>query len=134
QMPLKPGSTTDRFVLAPVNEPRLVTDFEQFKKQFGDIQSGNSILAHSVYGFFNNGGTRCWVVRVADLTDAALLTAALKKLEVIDEIAIVAAPGALSADAQLAVIEHCENMKDRFAVIDGQRTTTIDVGSIQTVR
>ncbi len=142
-MPFKPGRpldpdnivAADRFDLVAVNTPTLVTNWQQFKNNFGDFQTGNNTLAHAVYGFFNNGGTRCWVVRVNDLADDTEVRDALQKFEAIDEIAIVAAPGALDADAQLRVIEHCENMKDRFAILDGQRTTTIDVDPIQgTVR
>ncbi|HBY93086.1 MAG: phage tail sheath family protein [Ardenticatenaceae bacterium] len=131
EMPLLPGSDTDRYTLAPTNEARLVTNWGQFMNQFGDFHTANSTLAHAVYGFFNNGGTRCWVVRVDDLTNAGDVGAALDALEAIDEVAIVVAPGALDDAVQLAVIEHCENLKDRFAIIDGQRTTTIDVASIQ---
>ena len=130
KMPAKPDGSGD-YTLVPVTEPRLVTNWEQFKTQFGDFQSANETLAHGVYGFFNNGGTRCYVIRVADLTVAAQVKAALKKFEAIDEIAIVAAPGALTADVQTEVIGHCENMEDRFAIIDGQVTTTIDLASIK---
>ena len=50
------------------NQPRLITNWTQFCEQFGD-QQGNpylpgSYLAHSVYGYFNNGGTRCYVIRI----------------------------------------------------------------------
>lgn len=131
EMPLLPGSDTDRYTLAPTNEARLVTNWGQFMNQFGDFHTANSTLAHAVYGFFNNGGTRCWVVRVGDLTNAGDVGTALDALEAIDEVAIVVAPGALDDAVQLAVIEHCENLQDRFAIIDGQRTTTIDVASIQ---
>jgi phage tail sheath protein FI len=135
EMPLLPGSDTERYTLAPENEPRLVTNWTQFINQFGDFHDANKTLAHAVYGFLNNGGTRCWVVRVADIDDAAAVSTALQKFEAIDEIAIVAVPGALDAAVQLKVIEHCENMEDRFAIIDGQVTTTIDVASIKgTVR
>jgi len=48
------------YTVAPVDAPRLVTDFTQFKNQFGDFQAENLTLAHAVFGFFNNGGTRCW--------------------------------------------------------------------------
>jgi len=142
-MPFRPGRpldpaavvAADRFDIAPLNEPRLVTSWPQFKNQFGDVQAGNKTLAHAVYAFFNNGGTRCHVIRVDDIASTASVQAALKKFEAIDEIAIVAVPGALAAAVQLAVIEHCENLKDRFAIIDGQVTTTIDVATIQgTVR
>jgi phage tail sheath protein FI len=153
-MPFKPGrpldpiyvAADDRFALAVVNQAVLVTNFEQFKNNFGDFQAGNQILAHAVFGFFLNGGTRCWVIRVPAgagyLTNAAEVTNALSKLEKIDEIAIVAAPGALAQDVQTALLDHCENLQDRFAIIDGQKaiqsdgtTITIDVSSIQgTVR
>lgn len=135
QMPLKAGSATDRFTVAALNTAVLVTNFDQFKNNFGSFQAGNQVLAHAVFGFFLNGGNRCYVIRVADLDNAGEVTNALLQLAKIDEIAIVAAPGALTADVQLAVIEHCEGLQDRFAIIDGQVTTTIDVPSIQgTVR
>jgi Bacteriophage tail sheath protein len=131
QMPLKPGSATDRFTLAAVNTAVLVTNFEQFKNNFGDFQAGHRILAHAVFGFFLNGGTRCWVIRVDDLTNATEVTNALLQLAKVDEVAIVAAPGAVTAPVQLAVINHCENLQDRFAILDGQITTTITVAAIQ---
>ena len=39
----------------PVNEPVLVTNWTQFTQNFGDFIAG-SYLAHSVYGYFLNGG------------------------------------------------------------------------------
>src|SRR4051794_25889131 len=58
--PLLPGSTDTSYPLAPENEARLVNGWEMFTRQFGDIQPGNLVLAHAVYGFFNNGGGRGW--------------------------------------------------------------------------
>jgi hypothetical protein len=138
-MPFKPGRPLDPahtvaddfFTVAAVNTPTLVTSFEQFKNKFGVPQANNETLAHAVFGFFLNGGGRCHVVRIADLTDANQVIAALKEFEKIDEIAIVAAPGALDNAVQTAVINHCELLEDRFAIIDGQRTQTIDVAHIQ---
>ena len=128
QMPLKAGSDTDRFILAAEDTPILVTSVEQFQKNFGDFQTGNRILAHAVFGFFLNGGTRCYVVRVAAM---ASIGDALAELEKIDEIAIVAAPGGRAEATQESIIDHCELLQDRVAVLDGQITTTIDVPSIQ---
>ena len=138
-MPFRPGRpldpaapvAADFYDLTAVNDPQLVTSWTQFTTKFGDFQAGNNTLAHAVFGFFNNGGTACYVTRVNDAADVAQVQTALRRLESIDEIAIVAVPGALDAGVQGAVIDHCENMKDRFAVIDGQRTTTINVASIQ---
>jgi phage tail sheath protein FI len=47
----------------PLNEPTLVTNWSQYVAAFGDFTDGY-YLAHSVYGFFNNGGSTCYVVRV----------------------------------------------------------------------
>jgi phage tail sheath protein FI len=119
----------------------LCTSWNEFVRNFGDLVGDKSAtgvtevtqasfdatllnarrpLAHAVYGFFNNGGTRCYVVRIAA---AAGLGAALTALAGIDEIAIVAIPGVTTEVAQEAVIDHCENLKDRFAVLDGLQVT-----------
>ncbi|MGW0464750.1 phage tail sheath subtilisin-like domain-containing protein [Streptomyces sp. NPDC003027] len=47
----------------PLNAPTLVTNWTQYVAAFGDFTDGY-YLAHSVYGFFNNGGTAAYVVRV----------------------------------------------------------------------
>jgi phage tail sheath protein FI len=48
----------------PNNEAVLVTNWSQFVKTFGDFKDCSVHLAHAVYGFFNNGGSRCFVVNV----------------------------------------------------------------------
>src|SRR5215831_14847542 len=48
----------------PVNEAVLITNWSQFVKTFGDFKDCSEHLAHGVYGFFNNGGSRCFVVNV----------------------------------------------------------------------
>lgn len=131
QMPLKPGSATDRFTVAAENTAVLVTNFTQFQNAFGTFQPGNATLAHAVFGFFLNGGSRCWVIRVSDLDGAAVVSDALLQIAKIDEVAIVAAPGARDAAVQLALIDHCEGLQDRFAILDGQVTTTITPAAIQ---
>ena len=47
----------------PLNTPTLVTNWSQFTGTFGDFHNG-SYLAHSLYGYFNNGGGAAYVVRV----------------------------------------------------------------------
>ncbi|MGX7826369.1 phage tail sheath subtilisin-like domain-containing protein [Actinokineospora sp. 24-640] len=47
----------------PVNEPVLVTNWSQFTQAFGGFLDG-SFLAHSVYGYFLNGGGSAYIVRV----------------------------------------------------------------------
>ncbi|KOU08800.1 tail protein [Streptomyces sp. NRRL F-5755] len=146
-MPLIPGRSgkkhdgsiepSDFYKVVRKNTATLVTGWEEFRTAFGDLQEGNSTLAHAVYGFLDNGGSRCWVVRVIEgstdaETDAALI-AALDQLQPIDEIALVAVPGAVSDAVQKAVLAHCENTftQDRFAILDGRRTRALTKAAIQ---
>ena len=55
----------------PVNTPMRISNWTQFAKIFGDPANPDNgpfmegaYLAHSVYGFFQNGGSLCWIVRV----------------------------------------------------------------------
>jgi phage tail sheath protein FI len=82
----------------------------------------NLTLAHAVYGFFQNGGTRCYVARTSAAPAKADIDAILKKFEAIDEISIVAAPGVTTAALGALLIDHCSKMKYRFAVLDGNAT------------
>ena len=70
---LKPGSganaapvrePADYYLVAAANKPVLVDSWDAFRNAFGDVQAGNTVLANAVYGFFNNGGSRCFVVNV----------------------------------------------------------------------
>jgi phage tail sheath protein FI len=47
----------------PMRSPVMVTNWSQYVESFGDFMPG-SFLAHSVYGYFNNGGGRCYVVSI----------------------------------------------------------------------
>jgi phage tail sheath protein FI len=62
------GTNTVGFVgesrKGPTNEAVLITNWSQFVKTFGDFKDCSLFLAHAVYGFFNNGGSRCFVVNV----------------------------------------------------------------------
>ncbi|HEX2692063.1 MAG TPA: phage tail sheath C-terminal domain-containing protein [Kofleriaceae bacterium] len=47
----------------PMNEPTRLGNWDEFLEIFGYTQ--DSYTSDSVFGFFKNGGTECWVVRVA---------------------------------------------------------------------
>ena len=121
------------YEVAETGVPHLVTSWEGFKVKFGDFQEGNKILAHAVYGFFNNGGTRCWVVRVGANGLPTSPGDELTLLEPIDEIAIVAMPGAVSQAQHEALIAHCRGTQDRVAILDGAQGSLDDVSSIRPV-
>jgi phage tail sheath protein FI len=129
KMPESPAG--GKYPLVAAGEPFQVTNWEQFRRQFGDFDAGNLLLSHSVYQFFNNGGGVCWVARVADLDDSGEVRAVLAKMEAVDEIAIVAAPGALVDAVRTELLDHCEKLQDRVAILDGMRTTTITQAAIQ---
>lgn len=48
----------------PLDRPLPVQSFRQFQTWFGGF-TGAGYLAYAVRGFFENGGRRCWVTRVA---------------------------------------------------------------------
>src|SRR5439155_21737447 len=47
-----------------LDTPVRVTSWEQFRTAFGNLIS-NALLPWAVKAFFENGGRRCWIVRVA---------------------------------------------------------------------
>jgi phage tail sheath protein FI len=112
-------------VVPDPGEVRLCTNFAEFTRSFGGFSTdtGHRNLAHAVYGFFNNGGTRCFVTRVRAVGDIGL---ALTAFAAQDEIAIVAAPGVDTAAARSAIVSHCLATEDRFAVLDLAETAETD--------
>src|SRR6476620_12238517 len=48
----------------PLHQPTPVTSWEQFGSVFGSFVAW-SYLAYSVKAFFDNGGQKCYIVRVA---------------------------------------------------------------------
>jgi len=62
-----------------LNKPQLVTNWSQFLERFGGFVPGVQ-LPQSVYGYFTNGGSRCYVVSVRTFPKAeAVLLNALGK-------------------------------------------------------
>lgn len=130
------GTSTVGFIgesaVGPVNQPILCTNWSQFTKHFGDFKN-SKYLAHAVYGFFNNGGGRCFIVNVGDDVDADAKKKAakyigkdngpgtrtgLKAFDDLDDINVIAAPGQTDPAIQDAVLSHCENARYRFAILD----------------
>jgi phage tail sheath protein FI len=62
------GTSTGAFVglaeRGPIKKPVLVTNWTQFTTTFGGFIE-NGYLAYAVFQFFNEGGTKCYVVRAA---------------------------------------------------------------------
>ncbi len=64
----------DVTVLDLQNKPQLVTNWTQYVESFGGFVEG-AFMPHAVYGFFLNGGSRCYVLSVKTIpkAQAALL-------------------------------------------------------------
>ncbi len=62
-----------------INRPQLITNWTQYRERYGDFVPG-AYLPHAVYGYFMNGGSRCYVVSVRTFPKATtqLLNAAGK--------------------------------------------------------
>jgi uncharacterized protein len=121
-MPRNPAGNA--YEQKPPDIPQPVNSWTEFTQKFGDIQEANEYLAQAVFGFFNNGGMRCWVIRVA--ADGNVVKV-LPKLESIDEIAIVAAPLPPTVPQETlhgiqdTLVAHCQKMETRTAVLDSAR-------------
>ncbi len=106
---------------------RQVTSADQFLKDYirdptapDDETKGaqtNTNLSMAVLGFFQNGGTDCYVVDVGSETPTDVV-AGIKRLEKIEEIDIIAAPGIATKDVYAELKGQAEGMKNRFAIYD----------------
>jgi uncharacterized protein len=135
------GTSTAAFVGAAPDpgarpdEAVAVNSWTQFVRTFAsDADEGNA-LSNAVYGFFENGGGRCYVVNTGDdapLAGAGRRRGGVRLLESVDEVAIVAAPGRSGPDDWEALLAHCEKLEDRVAILD-LAPTVDDVESLTRV-
>ena len=121
------GTQTAAFIgTAPDKQKNLnravaCNNWPHFVRMYVGESAADTSLSLAVYAFFNNGGTRCYIVNTPEnetiAGDAAKRTG-LYALEAIDEISIVAAPGYSDNSSHTALIDHCERLKDRIAILD----------------
>jgi phage tail sheath protein FI len=139
------GTSTAGFVGASpksgrrTNQTRLVTSLDQFVRDYvsadpavaGDADATQSTpLSRAVFGFFNNGGTTCYVVNV-DSINAADVVSGLKQLRVLDDVRIIAAPDHVDATVWTELKDQAETLGDRFSIYDVDTTdpTTLVAGA-----
>lgn len=111
---------------AYVNQAIPVTGPQDYRRKFGrpEGEEGPSTnLGCGVNGFFQNGGRLCYVVNVG-LVDGPVPGDAgsgegIDCLDLVDDVAIVAAPGFIDPISFDRMLAHCERRKDRVAVLDG---------------
>jgi uncharacterized protein len=124
----------------PDERSYVLTRWEQFKAIGRPVFGG--FLEYSVRGFFENGGAHCFIIplKVPGEPDAVTLIAALRSLftkdaeglrgilEDIKEADLICMPDVMMRgiredrqtvfDLQREVLEYCNDMGDRFAILD----------------
>lgn len=127
-----------------IAQPQRLTLWTQFAEYFGsstgDLSDGdlaNGDLADAVQGFFGNGGRVCYGVRLRDVKSPLELEASLAEglsaIASLDEVDLVCAPdlARCSQDAaqllqlQEALLDHCQELGDRFAILDARPNASL---------
>jgi len=107
---------------AHLNELVPVTNWSEFRTQFASADNAAStMLSHAVYGFFQNRGSRCFILNMKQgdsIAGNVNPRTGLKLLEENEEISIVAAPGYSDPASHEALIAHCEKMGSRVCILD----------------
>ncbi|ETX07722.1 MAG: hypothetical protein ETSY2_09615 [Candidatus Entotheonella gemina] len=127
-----------------INQPQLLTLWPHFEQRYG-VPPDTGYLAYAVRGFFENGGLMCYVVRLDEaVSPKKALKAGLKALAPLERIDLVCAPDIMRATAnpandrvdtlQCAVLKHCQELGDRFAILDTLNTDTAETVSVRDQR
>ena len=107
---------------AHVNEAVPINSWAQFLKEYASKEGpASTSLSHAVFGFFQNGGGRCYCVNVGKgqpIAGGGRERRGVDVLEEIDEVNTIAAPGFTKVEDYEALLSHCEKLKDRIAILD----------------
>lgn len=107
----------------PVGAAQRVLSWSDFPRIYGAAAVGSHLSA-AVQGYFENGGKKCIVLRVAEAgTDDDFISglAVLRNVE----LNILCAPGIVSERVQQALLDHCEELRDRFCILDSPKGATV---------
>jgi phage tail sheath protein FI len=121
-----------------INLPVALGRKEDFAISFSN--GDGSFLADAVAGFFDNGGTRCYVVAGDSATRTAQglvdAMAALAPLEDVDLVAVPDASTLVTSDktpdklsiarVQAEMLTHCAQHGNRFAILDSLPAASVD--------
>ncbi|MBD2094095.1 phage tail sheath family protein [Trichocoleus sp. FACHB-591] len=116
-----------------VNQPQELTLWTQFLQIFGPSLP-NSYLYYAVRGFFSNGGTSCYIVRLDEnLAPETALLQGLESLAALDTVDLICVPDLSylsrtsdqSQQMQAAILDHCQQLGDRFAILDAWKDATV---------
>jgi len=114
------------------NTPRLVTSLDQFNALYvldlntpANSAKASTPLSLAVTGFFQNGGSSCYIVNAPNGSSAEV-KAGLKLLEKIDDIQILGAPGSgVDQTVYTELQTQCQQKGDRFAILESPGKVTL---------
>ena len=109
--------------------PTALTNFTEFLRVFADGASGPNLLATAIAGFFQNGGSYCYVVNLGPGADK-ITPEDMLLLDALEGISLVVAPGYVDADSYDALIGDCERRDDRFAIVMHHDAKTVVVPAL----
>ncbi len=129
----------------PINQPQVISLWSQFENHFGHPNDvGHGYLPYAVRGFFKNGGLVCYVIRLERTADPhQALAGALAQAESLENVDLVCTPDLGQHPAgdpsqteppldtvvamQRAVLDHCQRLNDRFAILDAVHHQDIEL-------
>jgi uncharacterized protein len=117
---------------ARANEAVPINSWAQFLKEYSSKEGvASTPLSHAVFGYFQNGGRRCYCVNVGKdkpISGGGAERQGVDVLEEIDEVNTVAAPGYTKVEDYEALLSHCEKLKNRVAILDApQDVVNVDL-------
>lgn len=145
------SSNSDREVANLLNAPTKIGSLLEFERYFGKAPKLETwsngdfdhkfVLYDSIRLFYDNGGGVCYIVSIGDYSNAAFTPESfkdgLKKLEDIDEVTLLLMPDAATClnEAGLAAVQQtalmqCQDLKDRFAILDVKEDKSQDAEKV----
>ncbi|MGR9115885.1 MAG: phage tail sheath family protein [Gammaproteobacteria bacterium] len=121
---------------ALTNQAVVCQNKSEFYRKFSNRGDEDTHLSLAVANFFDNGGSRCYVVNVGDgpIAGKPGERTGLGCFEPYDEIAILAAPGYSDLGTHQALIGYCERMKNCIAILDApQKAAVAEIAALTKV-
>ncbi len=111
----------------PLDRALMVTSFIEFQATYGTFLN-DSYLAHSALQFFNNGGKRLYIVRVANGAVAADVALADRKAAPVKTITIFAnSPGAWGNQLDIDVANGSQDSGNEFKITVKLNGTPVEI-------
>jgi phage tail sheath protein FI len=117
-----------------VGVPVLVTNWTAYITRFGGYAASKP-LPYAVRGFFENGGTQAYIVPFKAALDLKAVRVATDALSRVGEVSLVCLPGIVDVAMQQEILRHCDELTDRFAILDGDPDPSLQPnGKLKTQR